>query len=279
VHTAGEAGRLSTFHFKFDLKDASTFWAWLASGFFMGMVSFGTDQEMVQRLLTVETRKSSQKTIISTILAALPVYWLYLIVGTLLFVFYSQNSSLSLPEDLKEIFPHFARTVLPAGLKGLVLGAIVMASIDSPLSSLASSFVSDIYRPLIRRGACERHYLLVSRIAVVGFGLVLAGIAFGCAPVKNILWFAFQILSLTGGPMLGVFLLGLLTRRRANFANIPAMLVSTGVCLVLLLMIYKGKLNLGWTWLIVIGTAITFGLAYLWGPTTPGPKADTETYR
>jgi len=279
VHTAGEAGRLSTFHFKFDLKDASTFWAWLASGFFMGMVSFGTDQEMVQRLLTVETRKSSQKTIISTILAALPVYWLYLIVGTLLFVFYSQNSSLSLPEDLKEIFPHFARTVLPAGLKGLVLGAIVMASIDSPLSSLASSFVSDIYRPLIRRGACERHYLFVSRIAVVGFGLVLAGIAFACAPVENILWFAFQILSLTGGPMLGVFLLGLLTRRRANFANIPAMLVSTGVCLVLLLLIKNKRIDLGWTWLIVIGTAITSGLAYLWGPTTPRSKADTETCR
>ena len=66
--------------------------------------------------------------------------------------------------------------------------------------------------------------------------------------------------------MLGVFLLGLLTRRRANFANIPAMLVSAGVCLVLLLMIQKGKLNLGWSWLIVIGTAITFVMSYLLGP-------------
>jgi Na+/proline symporter len=56
VRTAGEAGRLSTFHFKFDLQDASTFWAWLAGGFFIGLVSFGTDQEMVQRLLTVDTR-------------------------------------------------------------------------------------------------------------------------------------------------------------------------------------------------------------------------------
>jgi len=87
IKTAGDAGRLSTLHLKFDLKDATTFWAWLAGGFFIGLVSFGTDQEMVQRLLTVETRKSSQKTIIATILTALPVYWLYLIVGTLLFVF------------------------------------------------------------------------------------------------------------------------------------------------------------------------------------------------
>jgi SSS family solute:Na+ symporter len=258
MQTAHETGHLSTFNFKFDLKDASTFWAYLASGFFIGLASFGTDQEMVQRLLTVETRKSSQRTILATIITVLPVYWLYLLVGTLLFVFYRQNPSLVLPAELKEILPHFARNVLPAGLKGLVLGAIVMASIDSPLNSLTSSFVTDIYRPLIRRHASERHYLLVSRICVVGFGLILAGIAVACAPVENILWFAFQILSITGGPMLGVFLLGLLTRQRTNHVNIVAMLVSTGVCLVLLLLIKWGKLDLGWSWLIVIGTGITF---------------------
>jgi len=269
---AGEAGRLSTFNFKFDLKDASTFWAWLASGFFIGLASFGTDQEMVQRLLTVKTRKSSQRTILATIVTVVPVYWLYLLVGTLLYVFYQQNPSLSLPSELKEILPHFARNVLPAGLKGLVLGAIFMASIDSPLSSLTSSFVTDIYRPLIRRGASEKHYLLVSRIGVVGFGLVLAGIAVVCAPIENILWFAFQILSVTGGPMLGVFLLGLLTRRKGNIANIIAMLFSTGVCLGLLLLIKFEILKLGWSWLIVIGTATTFTLGYLLGPVMAGSK-------
>lgn len=275
MQTAHEAGRLSTFNFKFDLKDASMFWAYLTSGLFIGLASFGTDQEMVQRLLTVETRRSSQKTIISTILTVLPVYWLYLLVGTLLYVFYQQNPSLLLPGELKEILPHFARNVLPAGLKGLVLGAIFMASVDSPLSSLSSSFVTDIYRPLIRRRASEKHYLLVSRAGVVGFGLVLAGIAAACAPVENILWFAFQILSITGGPMLGVFLLGLVTRCGTNRANIPAMLVSTVVCLVLLVRIKLEPLQLGWSWLIVIGTALTFILGYLLSPTAarhPSPE-------
>jgi SSS family transporter len=263
MQTAQEAGRLSTFYFRFGLNDPSTFWAGAANGFFVGLVAFGTDQEMVQRLLTVETRKSSQKTIISTILTVLPVYWLYLLVGTLLYVFYQQNPSLPLPGELKEILPHFARNVLPAGLKGLVLGAIFMASVDSPLNSLSSSFVTDIYRPLIHRRASERHYLLVSRAAVVGFGLLLAAIAAACAPVENILWFAFQILSITGGPMLGVFLLGLLTHLKANRTNIPAMLVSTAICLVLLVLIKRETLKLGWSWLIVIGTATTFALGYL----------------
>jgi len=265
LQAASEAGRLSTFNFRLDLHDATTFWAGAANGFFVGLVAFGTDQEMVQRLLTVRTRSSSQKTIIATILTVLPVYWLYLLVGTLLYVFYRQHADLALPQELKELLPHFARTVLPAGLKGLVLGAIIMASIDSPLNSLTASFVSDIYRPLIRKYADERHYLLVSRLGVIGFGLLLAGIAALCSPVENILWFAFQVYSLTGGPMLGVFLLGLLTRRKANLANLPAMLISTVICVVLLFLIKTSHLHLGWTWLIVLGTVVTMLLAYMFG--------------
>jgi SSS family solute:Na+ symporter len=263
LQTAGEAGRLSTFNFRLDLHDATTFWAGAANGFFVGLVAFGTDQEMVQRLLTVKTRKSSQKTIVSTILTVLPVYWLYLLVGTLLYVFYRQHADLVLPQELKELLPHFVRTVLPTGLKGLVLSAIIMASIDSPLNSLSASFVSDIYRPLIRRHGDERHYLFVSRIGVIGFGLILAAIAALCSPVENILWFAFQVYSLTGGPMLGVFLLGLLTRRKANLANVPAMLISTAICVAMLSLIEAGYLHLGWTWLIVLGTAITMSLGSL----------------
>ncbi len=266
LQTAHEAGRLSTLNFKLALNEPTTFWAFSASGFFIGLVSFGTDQEMVQRLLTVETRKGSQKTIISTIFTVLPVYWLYLLVGTLLYVFYQQNSSLVRPQELKEILPHFTRNVLPTGLKGLVLGAIFMASIDSPLSSLTSSFVTDIYRPLIHRHASEKHYLFVSRTAVVGFGLVLAGIAAAFAPVKNILWFAFEIFSITGGATLGVFLLGLLTTRKSNWGNVVAMVVSTIFTLVLMILSRNGIIHLAWSWRIVIGTGITFVLGYLLGP-------------
>ena len=63
--------------------------------------------------------------------------------------------------------------------------------------------------------------------------------------------------------MLGVFLLGLLTRRQANLTNVPAMLISTAICTILLILIWMGNLHLGWTWLIVVGTAITMILGYL----------------
>ncbi len=262
-HTAGEAGRLSVFNFDFNLNNPTTFWAGTTNAFFVGLAVFGTDQEMMQRLLTVKTRRSSQKTIIMTVLTALPVLCVYLGIGTLLYVFYRQNPNLPEPNRVKEVLSHFVANSLPAGLKGLMLSAIILASIDSPLSSLASSFVTDIYRPLIRKSATEKHYLLVSRFGVVAFGVVLALIALACDPVENILWFAFQIFSLTGGAMLGVFLLGLLTKCKVNLGNVVAMIVSTLCMTTLLLLSHRGYIKLAWSWLIVLGTGTTLILSYL----------------
>jgi len=263
---ADNAGRLSVFNFDFNLNDATTFWAGTANAFFIGLAVFGTDQEMMQRLLTVETRKKSQSTIIATIVGALPVLCLYLAIGTLLYVFYRQNPDVSGPEQAKVVLSHFISNTLPIGLKGLLLSAIILASIDSPLSSLSCSFVTDIYRPLISKKATEKHYLFVSRSGVIGFGIILALIAFACSPVENILWFAFEIFSLTGGATLGVFLLGVLTKRKSNRANVFAMISSTLAMIGLLLLSKYGFIDLAWSWLIVIGTATTFILSYLLQP-------------
>jgi SSS family solute:Na+ symporter len=261
--TAGEAGRLSVFNFKFDLNNPTTFWAGSTNAFFIGLAVFGTDQELMQRLLTVRTRKTSQKTIVMTILAAFPILCIYLGIGTLLYVFYQQNPDIVQPGRVKEVLSHFVTNSLPAGLKGLMLSAIILASIDSPLSSLASSFVTDIYRPLIKKSATEKHYLMISRAGVVAFGVILAAIAFACESVENILWFAFEIFSLTGGATLGIFLLGVLTKRKTNFGNIIAMVVSTLSMTILLLMSHKGYVKLAWSWLIVVGTIFTLILSYL----------------
>jgi len=271
---ADQAGRLSFFKFDFNLNDPTTFWAGTTNAFFIGLAAFGTDQEMMQRLLTVRTRKISQRTLVSTIVTVIPIMCIYLAIGTLLYVFYRQNPGAVQPVKAKEVLSHFVAYSLPAGLKGLLLAAIVLASIDSPLSSLCSSFVTDIYRPLTKNRATERHYLLVSRAGIVVFGLILALIALACDPVKNILWFAFKIFSLTGGATLGVFLLGLLTKRRANKANIVAMIASTLCTSALMLLSHYKEISLAWSWLIVIGTGITFALGYLLGPvmakTRPG---------
>jgi solute:Na+ symporter, SSS family len=259
---AGKAGRLSVFKFDFNLNDPTTFWAGTVNAFFIGLAVFGTDQELMQRLLTVRTRKTSQKTILFTILAAFPILCIYLGIGTLLYVFYRQNPGALQPDKAKEVLSHFTANFLPVGLKGLILSAIILASIDSPLSSLSSSFVMDIYRPLIKKNAIEKHYLFISRIGVIAFGLILAIVALVCESVENILWFAFQIFSLTGGATLGVFLLGVLTKRKINAGNVAAMIISTLCMMVLLLLSHKGYTKLAWSWLIVAGTVMTFALGY-----------------
>jgi SSS family transporter len=260
---AGDAGRLSVFKFDFDLNNPTTFWAGTANAFFVGLAVFGTDQEMMQRLLTVRTRRASQKTIIFTISTALPVLCIYLGIGTLLYVFFRQHPDVPQPDKAKEVLSHFVANFLPTGLKGLMLAAIVLAGIDSPLSSLSSSFVADIYRPLIRKSATEKHYLSVSRVGVATFGVVLGIIALACDPVENILWFAFQIFSLTGGATLGVFLLGVLTNRKANRGNVAAMIASTACMTALFLLSHNGYIRLAWSWLIVLGTVTTLVLGYL----------------
>ena len=155
---------------------------------------------------------------------------------------------------------------MPVVLRGFMLSAIVLASIDSPLGSLAASFVTDIYRPVMVKRATEHHYLLVSRISVIAFGLILALLAYGFSFFDQILWLAFKIAGVTFGSLLGVFLLGLLSTRAANRANVVAMVAMALVNLALLMLSETGVLPLGWSWLVIWGTAGTIALAWLLGP-------------
>ena len=223
IRVAGEAGRLNVINWgpapgapdfwRRTLTDPNIVWVALLNGLVGSMAAFGTDHDLMQRLLTVETRRESQWTLSLTPLGTLATLAIYLGLGAALYTFYSQHPQLPVSRP-DEILPHFVRQVMPAVLRGLMLSAIVLASIDSPLGSLSASFVTDIYRPLLVRSAPERHYLLVSRVAVVVFGLVLGAIAHFFSAFDRILWLAFKIAGVTFGSLLGVFLLGLLSRRR-----------------------------------------------------------------
>ena len=278
VALAGAAGKLKIFDWGPDpavsgaakfleslFTDPNIFVLATLNGFFGSMAAFGTDQEMMQRLLTVETRKESQKTMLLTPLGSLLVMVIFLAVGACLFTFYAQHPGLPLPAKLDGIFPHFVEQAMPPWMRGLMLAAIVMASIDSPLNSLSSSFVTDIYRPVLVRSASERHYLFTSRVCVVLFGVILAGIAYFFSHFEKILWLAFKIGGVTYGSLLGVFLLGLLTGKHCNRVNVASMTFSALAMLVLLILSEKNIFPLGWTWLLLIGTFLTFAAGYLWG--------------
>jgi solute:Na+ symporter, SSS family len=279
--TAAEAGRLSVINWgpapgapdfwSRVLTDPNIFWLAVLNGFVGSMAAFGTDHDLMQRLLTVETRGESQRTLALTPIGTLVTLLLYLAIGAGLFTFYAQHPGQVLPRP-DEIFPFFIRTVMPELLRGVMLTAIVLASIDSPLGSLAASFVTDIYRPVLVRDGTDRHYLMVSRVAVFVFGVLLALLAWGFSFFDKILWLAFKIAGVTFGSLLGVFLLGLLTKLRANRANVAAMVIMALVNLVLLTLSESGRIALGWSWLVILGTAGTMLLAPLLAPILDGDR-------
>ncbi len=287
LDVAGQAGRLSVVHWG-PSPGAPDFWSrvftepnivWVAvlNGLIGSMAAFGTDHDLMQRLLTVETRRQSQLTLSLTPLGTLLTLVIYLGLGAALYTFYAQHPGLPVSRP-DEILPHFVQQAMPAVLRGLMLAAIVLASIDSPLGSLSASFVTDIYRPLLVRGASERHYLLVSRLSVLGFGVVLGLLAYAFSAFSQILWLAFKIAGVTFGSLLGVFLLGLATRRRVpDWANVVAMVVMAALNLVVLVLSERQALGtalawlgvpgapaaIAWSWLVIFGTAGTMGLALL----------------
>jgi len=273
--TAASAGRLNVINWG-PAPGAPDFWrrvlidpniVWLAilNGFVGSMAAFGTDHDLMQRLLTVETRQESQRTLSLTPVGTLVTLLIYLAIGAGLYSYYAQHAAQTLPRP-DEIFPFFIRSAMPELLRGVMLSAIVLASIDSPLGSLAASFVTDIYRPLLVKNRSERHYLGVSRTAVIGFGLILAALAYGFSFFDRFLWLAFKIAGVTFGSLLGVFLLGLLTSVQANRANVAAMVIMALVNLTLLVMAETGVMPLGWSWLVIFGTIGTMALSPILAP-------------
>jgi SSS family solute:Na+ symporter len=268
---AGEAGRLSVVNWGPAPGDAN-FWrrifgdpniVWVAilNGFVGSMAAFGTDHDLMQRLLTVETRQESQRTLALTPIGTALTLAIYMTLGAGLYAFYTTHPGLAVSRP-DEILPHFVQQVMPGFLRGLMLSAIVLASIDSPLGSLSASFVTDIYRPLMARNRSEQHYLVVSRLAVVGFGVVLGVLAYAFSFFDRILWLAFKIAGVTFGSLLGVFLLGLLTRRPvSDWANVVAMVTMAALNLGLLVLSETKVLPFAWSWLVILGTAGTMLLA------------------
>ena len=231
------------------------------TGFFGSAAAFGTDQELAQKLLVVKSSREGRNALLVSTAGSLLVLLTYLTVGTLLFVFYKQNPGLALPDRLDRIFPHFAATAMPRVLRGLVLSAVVMASIDAPLASLSAAFVADLRRPFAR-AAGSGEELRIARRCAAGFALVLAALAALFMVSESALSLAFKAGGVTSGPLLGVFFLGLTTKRRGDRPVVSALCAMVALDLVLLALSERGLLPVGWSWLVVLGTCGTYALAY-----------------
>jgi len=215
---ADSASKLRLLDFRLDLTTA-TFWAILFGGLGANIISYGSDQSVIQRYLTTRDEKSAARGIWTNAILCIPASLLFFGIGTALFAFYKSHPHTMSPtiRNADAIFPWYIVTQLPQGVAGLLIAGVfaaAMSSLDSSMNSVATAFTTDFYRRF-KPGADDHTCLTLARWVTVIIGLLGTSFALMMArwEIKS-LWDQFAtFLGLFGGGLGGLFLLAIFTRR------------------------------------------------------------------
>ncbi len=266
------------------LSEPYTIFAAVIGSTFLTMATHGTDQDMVQRLLTAPDPGKSRLSLILSGLADIPIALSFLSVGILLYLYYrgSVGGIPNVPDN--EIFAHFIVHDLPVGLRGLIIAGVfatMMGSTSAALNALATSFTSDFYLPYLNPGADENTAVHAARIATLFFGLLMVVVGTLAAysvlhdPRLTIIPIAIGILGYTYGSLLGIFLLGMLTNRHgSDQTNVIAMIAGIFSVFFLGKVHLPGLIDFGcwtpaswpviaWPWDVLIGCTTTLILSLI----------------
>ncbi len=223
----------------------------LLGGAFLSMASHGTDQLIVQRLLTTKTLRDSQKAIIGSGIIVIIQMAIFMLLGVLLFSYYG-------PMNVKSdtVFPMFIIKVLPEGLRGIIIAGFFSAALGTlsgSMSSLASSTLHDLYNPLFSKSADDKSQLKISRIFTLMWAVLLMFAAgFFIAIPRAVVEVALSIASFTYGGLLGTFLLGIISKKAGQKEAL------IGFTAGILTMVFVISFNLvAWTWFTIIGVSAT----------------------
>lgn len=278
THVLAAAGPLDLFHpgkfqafdFSFELtprffKSNYTFWAGVIGGCLLTTSSHGTEQLMVQRLLSARSESESRLALFSSWIVILFQFSLFLVIGTLLYVQY-HDASRPAPPALDRIYPEFIWQNLPVGVAGLVIAAILaaaMSNLSAALNALASTTIMDFVKPLARQYRPDAHYLRLARYATVFWAAVLFTVGlFAQYYSHSVLEAGLSIASVLYGGLLGVFLLGLLTKAPGETAAMLGM--AAGLVATILLQPY-----MAYTWYILVGSSVTMIVGVIAGALLP----------
>ena len=262
---AGPLGKLQVFDFRLAspavfFTRTYSFWAGILGGCFLTTASHGTDQLMVQRLLAARSCGQSQAALLASWVVIFVQFTLFLVIGVCLFVLYREHGQPA-PAVLDRLYPLYIWQKLPPGVAGLVMAAILaaaMSNLSAALNSLASTTVLDLWKPLLRASVDDATWLARSRSATVFWGVLLMGVALLARRWGSVLQAGLSIASIVYGSLLGVFLLGLFTRRVGEIAAMCGMAVGLG-----LLLYVRFATAIAFTWYVMIGASATFMTAVL----------------
>lgn len=228
--TAFEYDKISFSPYDFDFTKL-TFIVMVFNGIFYGIQKYGTDQTIIQRYLTTKTEKGAIKAAMMGVLLSLPVWAIFMFIGTALFAFY-KITPFVLPEGIKAeaVFPYFILTQMPVGVIGLVISALVAAAVstlDADMNSLSAVFVEDYYKRF-KPQSTDKQQLRMGRTIVLLSGLLSLLIAtiYVYSGGEGILGLVFELYAIFSGGIAGIFLLGIFSKR----ANKQGLYVGLIVC-------------------------------------------------
>ncbi len=225
------------------LEEPYTLFSALIASTFLTMATHGTDQDNVQRMLTAKDFRKSRLSLILSGLADLPIAFGFLLVGILLSVYYDVLPDPHLPAADNEVFAYYIVTQMPVGVRGLIVAGVfatMMGSTSAALNALATSFTKDFYLPYLRSEKSRQSPVNAARAATAVFGALMVVVATLAAYAVlqdsklTIIPLALQSFGYAYGSLLGVFLLGMLTKGRGrDETNVLAMLLGVASVLVL----------------------------------------------
>lgn len=228
----GQIFRIAAEHNKFSLGSfgpslaEQTFWVVLLYGLTINLQNFGIDQNYVQRYIIARTDRAAARSIWLGALLYLPISAAFFFIGTALFAFYRAQPEL-LPPSIDPgrqpdtVFPHFIANELPVGLTGLVIAAIFAAAqstLSSSLNSCATLILRDGYQRYVRPQAREREAMIVLYGSTLLIGVAGTGVALAMIHARTALDAWWTLAGIFSGGMLGLFLLGIVSRRAGNAA-------------------------------------------------------------
>jgi solute:Na+ symporter, SSS family len=260
VHSVAlAAGKFRIFDFSWNFYATYTFWSGVIGGAFLTTASHGTDQLIVQRLLSSRSEGQSKVALLASGILVMFQFSLFLLIGAMLYVFYRMFPPAVAFTRSDTIFPTFIVTRMPHGISGLLISAILaaaMANLSAALNSLSSTTIVDFYSRM-NPNASEKHQVYLSRLATLAWGVVLFALAIVARRGGKVLEVGLSIASVAYGSLLGVFLLGVLTRTASERGAMIGMLCG------FVLNIYLWQFTkVPFTWYVALGSITTFVIGY-----------------
>jgi len=264
---AGQSDKFRAIDLSWSLTSNYTLWSGILGGAFLTCASHGTDQLIVQRLLSARSQRQSQAALLSSGVAIFFQFSLFLLIGAMLFAYYRIFPPAQAFTRTDTIFPTFIVSRMPHGVSGLLISAILaaaMSNLSAALNSLSSTTIVDFYAR-IKPSSTEERRVQLSRIATIAWGVLLFGLAILARNGGKVLEMGLSIASLAYGSLLGVFLLGVLTKSASERGAMTGMIF--GFALNMYLWLFT---QISFTWYVVLGSIATFIVGYSASRLMPG---------